>query len=253
MSDDDDYMSDKFLQGMEKCVAPSLVHRHTDKRQIEMMKKKVKLEAQMREKNKPVRVIEEEKREEGLSSAISSDNKGFAMLMKMGYKPGQGIGKTESGISEPIPVDVKANRLGLGKAVKKTKKCRNPDEKLNNLNMDDFRVRMAQRKAEHLIEGDLSKSQRVCERLDTCNKMEEPHELWFWPTKEKPKNEDDSSSDSEEEEEEEEIEALPSTEKLEILTKYLRDRYFYCIWCGTAFDDQDDLKENCPGGTRNDH
>lgn len=42
---------------------------------------------------KPKAVVEHEKREEGLQSAISSDNKGFAMLTKMGYKPGMGIGK----------------------------------------------------------------------------------------------------------------------------------------------------------------
>lgn len=43
---------------------------------------------------KPKALIEHEKREEGLQSAISSDNKGFALLAKMGYKPGMGIGKT---------------------------------------------------------------------------------------------------------------------------------------------------------------
>jgi hypothetical protein len=37
---------------------------------------------------KPKAVVEHEKREEGLQSAISSDNKGFALLAKMGYKPG---------------------------------------------------------------------------------------------------------------------------------------------------------------------
>ena len=42
---------------------------------------------------KPKAVVEHEKREEGLQSAISSDNKGFALLAKMGYKPGMGIGK----------------------------------------------------------------------------------------------------------------------------------------------------------------
>ena len=42
---------------------------------------------------KPRAVVEHEKREEGLQSAISSDNKGFALLAKMGYKPGMGIGK----------------------------------------------------------------------------------------------------------------------------------------------------------------
>ena len=55
-------------------------------------------EAKHKQKNsenavKPKKVLEAEKREEGLKSAISSDNKGFALLSKMGYKPGMSIGK----------------------------------------------------------------------------------------------------------------------------------------------------------------
>lgn len=42
---------------------------------------------------KPRNVLEKEKREEGLGSALSSQNKGFALLQKMGYKPGMAIGK----------------------------------------------------------------------------------------------------------------------------------------------------------------
>ena len=77
MSDDDDYMSDKFLQGTQEYKAPSLLYRQSDKRELELMKKRAENEAKMRDKCKSVRVIEQEKREEGLSSAITSDNKGF--------------------------------------------------------------------------------------------------------------------------------------------------------------------------------
>ena len=43
---------------------------------------------------KPVRVLEKEKREDGLKKSLTSSNKGFAMLQRMGYKPGTAIGKT---------------------------------------------------------------------------------------------------------------------------------------------------------------
>lgn len=50
------------------------------------------------EKNKskfiPMKVREEEQRQKGLNSAISTQSKGFAMLQKMGYKQGTGLGKT---------------------------------------------------------------------------------------------------------------------------------------------------------------
>ena len=38
--------------------------------------------------------MEAEKRDEGLNKSLDSSNKGFALLQKMGYKPGAGIGKS---------------------------------------------------------------------------------------------------------------------------------------------------------------
>lgn len=73
MSDDEDYMSDKFLQGTEQNVSSSLIYRHSDKREFALMKKK----AEIQSRNKSIRVVEVEKREEGLSSAITSANKGL--------------------------------------------------------------------------------------------------------------------------------------------------------------------------------
>lgn len=253
MSDDEDYMSDKFLQGTEKYIPPSLIYRHADKRELELMKKKAEIEARLREK-KATKNIEEEKREEGLSSAIGSSNKGFEMLMKMGYKPGQGIGKTESGMKEPIGVEVKADRHGLGKAMKKKEtKNKAVTDKLNNTNMKDFRERIAQKKTEQMLKADLCKSQKVCEQLDAQCGIEEPEELWFWLPKEETKDNEDGSNAEDENNEDDDDEDLTVNEKLEILTKYLRKKYFYCIWCGAAYNDDDDLRENCPGNTRNDH
>jgi len=42
---------------------------------------------------KPVKVLEKEKREEGLNTTLDAGNKGFAMLQKMGFKPGMSLGK----------------------------------------------------------------------------------------------------------------------------------------------------------------
>lgn len=70
-------MSDKFLQGSEKHVSSSLIHRHSDRREFALMKKKSEIESKLKEQNKSIRVVEAEKREEGLSSAITSTNKGL--------------------------------------------------------------------------------------------------------------------------------------------------------------------------------
>lgn len=76
MSDDEDYMSDKFLQGSEKHVPPSLIYKHSDRREMALMKKRIETESRIKQQNKSIRVVEAEKREEGLSSAITSSNKG---------------------------------------------------------------------------------------------------------------------------------------------------------------------------------
>ena len=72
--------------------------------------------------------LEDKKRIEGLQTSLNSSNKGFALLTKMGYKPGEGLGKSKDGIIEPIGVEVKTNRSGLGaeaatKQIKRTKKA----------------------------------------------------------------------------------------------------------------------------------
>ena len=60
--------------------------------------------------------LEAEKRQEGLEKSIDSSNKGYEMLVKMGYKAGETLGKSNTGSSaEPIDVKLKNDRRGLGK------------------------------------------------------------------------------------------------------------------------------------------
>ncbi len=105
-----------------------------------MLKKKAELDEADRERKrskKTMAVMEDEKRREGLDKRLDSSNKGFAMLQKMGYKPGtvrlirpnqsktvftrtffigEGLGKKDvSGRVDPIPIEVKKDRGGLGR------------------------------------------------------------------------------------------------------------------------------------------
>lgn len=60
----------------------------------EAMKKESKQkETDIRNRQKTYKEQEKESREAALESTISSQNKGFALLQKMGYKAGQGLGK----------------------------------------------------------------------------------------------------------------------------------------------------------------
>lgn len=65
---------------------------------VRRVKEAMKKETLAKEKNvknrqKTYKEQEKESRETALQSSISNDNKGFALLQKMGYKAGQGLGK----------------------------------------------------------------------------------------------------------------------------------------------------------------
>ena len=99
-SSDDDYMSDKFLPENIVDVKPGLIAKYTKKR----------LQANDPPQQKKRKLLESEARDEGLSKSITQNNKGFALLAKMGYKEGMGLGKKGEGMKVPIPVEVKAGQ-----------------------------------------------------------------------------------------------------------------------------------------------
>lgn len=60
----------------------------------ETMKKEMKQkEANTKNRQKTLKEQEKESREAALQNSITTENKGFALLQKMGYKAGQGLGK----------------------------------------------------------------------------------------------------------------------------------------------------------------
>ncbi|XP_031621220.1 G patch domain-containing protein 11 [Contarinia nasturtii] len=316
-SEEDDYMSDAFLaKTIETDVRPGLVGNHKIARRIKLEDEKKKLDDEQKNKQKPVKQLEAERREEGLSAAISSDNKGFAMLAKMGYKQGDAIGRSSTGIVEPISIQIKSDRAGLGRAaaikqleeykerLRKTKSEAKSETSTSSLHL--FRQRMAQKNCDRQLEADLCKCQRACEKLDIDASIEKSVMAFFWPkrnkgepaeTQEDPYDENDkkpkrlrkdstssddsvakkhfghmsdssdSSSSESEEEETRKIEEIPNeapntddeedeyetSEKVEMLTTYLRTTYCYCHWCGTHYENVDDLEANCPGTTKDEH
>lgn len=65
---------------------------------VRRVKEAMKREEKHKEKNiqnrqKTFKEQEKESREAALQTSISNENKGFALLQKMGYKAGQGLGK----------------------------------------------------------------------------------------------------------------------------------------------------------------
>ncbi|KAJ8308727.1 hypothetical protein KUTeg_013601, partial [Tegillarca granosa] len=167
--EEDDYMSDAILQQWFG-------------KSIYLLAKQYKREEKQKTANsknyqKPKKVLEKEKREEGLKSALGPDNKGFALLQKMGYKPGMSLGIKGEGRSEPVPIEIKSDhRGGLGRdADLKRKQTQKADkrtilnhkrQKLESQLKQDFQQRLSGRFSEQRAEKDLYKSQKVCEQLD---------------------------------------------------------------------------------------
>ncbi|TRY69832.1 hypothetical protein DNTS_012931 [Danionella cerebrum] len=257
--EEDDYMSDAFLDKIAD-VRPGVP---MVKRVKEAMKKEILTkEKNIQNRQKSLREQERESREVALQSSISSGNKGFTLLEKMGYKPGQGLGREGSGRVEPVPLNIKTDRGGIGMEELKKRKA---EEELQTYRrkvqmkqqgekktIEDFRVRKRTEREERQTHSDLRKSQRACEQLDNQKGITTPRDTWYWPetNKDDDEEEEDDKAKYEESDEEEELTPL---DKLQFLTSYLRGAHFYCIWCGTAFNDEEDLSANCPGDTAADH
>lgn len=167
-SDEDDYMSDKFLiQEEVKNNRPGLIRNRKVQHDYEVQSKKLKIDEEVRNRNKSAKLVEKERREEGLSEAVSTSNKGFAMLAKMGYKKGEAIGKSSSGIVVPLSITVKTNRHGLGRESAlqelQEKRMQIKKEKMEiankgdgkNITTDEFRKRFSQKNDMKLVESAL--------------------------------------------------------------------------------------------------
>lgn len=139
------------------------------KRTHELYKKQQELKAK---KPKTYHEQEQETREKGLSTAISSDNKGFQLLAKMGFRPGASLGKSQEGLKEPINITVKPDTSGVGRDrhVKEVIKQKiDVKEKFLERQANTFRASRAEKNLQIMMRKDLYKAQQVCEELDTRN------------------------------------------------------------------------------------
>ena len=210
MSDEEeDYMSDAFLTNLPD-VTPSLVKNSVTKRLNEIETKR----KEQRQPRKSLHEQQKDKLKEGLNKAISSDNKGFAMLSKMGFKPGTSLGKSSesNAIKEPIKLNIsQVDRMGLGTqtAVKE-----NRDRQLNilkrkinasDMTSEEYRKQMREVTDRKQTIWDLHKLQKTCRIIELENRVKFPIHPWFWP--------EDRSKQEESSEEEEEAEGVnPKTE-----------------------------------------
>ncbi|KAG5379722.1 hypothetical protein IGI04_027564 [Brassica rapa subsp. trilocularis] len=177
---------------------------------------------------------------------IGESNVGFKLLKQMGYKPGSALGKQGSGRAEPVTMDIRRSRAGVGREdPHKEKKKREEVEAENE-----------KRKVEEMLEdfGDRQKSQwrnkRVVINFKKAKAALDQLENVEVVVPEKKKEEDEDGKVGDEEEEEEEV---ITEEDLEEVLMKLRDEHRYCPFCGFQYETSEALLSNCPGVNEDDH
>ncbi|KAK4515748.1 uncharacterized protein ATC70_010701 [Mucor velutinosus] len=277
--DEDDYMSTKFLETAQEFES---------KRQESYSEKRKRQLREQQEKAyiKPRAQLEAEEREKGLQKSIEQSNKGMKMLMKMGFKQGQGLGSSKggssSGIAEPIQVDLKLGRSGIGMDSEMRKREREQEEeelrKRVHIDPEEFRNQMASKAKDAQLVRYVNAAVSICEKLDEENQVEsnilwtlkppppptvtstEPEDVEQSQQQQLEKEKEEAENKEQEEaeptyspEEVDALKSLPLDDQLAKLVDYLRETYFYCFWCRAKYADQADLDENCPGTSEEDH
>ncbi|KAL3324659.1 hypothetical protein AABB24_038662 [Solanum stoloniferum] len=245
-NEEDDYMGDlsHFLPpGASSLPSKPSSKTASNKPEVATKKRKV-LNWQERKKLKreQKQIEEDQKTLVNLESAIPESNRGFKMLKQMGYTPGSALGKEGSGRSEPVGLEIRRGRAGIGKEDDKVQKMRKEMEKANRDRrreeelMENFGSHLKERWKDKRIVSNFHKADAVLAQLENREVVMEK------------KEEEDVGKDEEEEEEE------PITEEdlLNTLMK-LRDEYHYCLFCGCQYESTEALQSNCPGITEDDH
>lgn len=172
--DEDDYMNMTFEESAPSQKTETLTQR----------KKRLAREAELkgRPKSKTELAKEErEKRDAGLnSSTLETTNKGFKMMAALGYKPGSALGASrvttdgekDDRLLEPIGLELRNSRSGIGADSEKKRKFREEVEaqqdtdKKRKVEAGEFRERQQKEREEKRMEGQIWGAMKVCERLD---------------------------------------------------------------------------------------
>lgn len=244
--EDDDYMGD-LSQFLPPEVPQSSLKKVSSSNLVELKSSSNKPKFQNWQEQKKFdrkrKQIEEDKQTlENLGSAIPQSNIGFKLLKQMGYTPGSALGKEGSGRAEPVSLEIRRGRAGIGTEDPEITKMRREKEKveMNKRNenelMEIFGSHQKERWKGRRIVVNFQRADAALAQLENRDVVEV-----------KKKEEED-----EEKEEEEEEEEITEEDLLNILLK-LRNEFNYCLFCGFQYETVEALESNCPGINEDDH
>lgn len=168
---EEDYMKMTFTDTPQATIPEtSLQRRQRERREAE---------ARSRPKSKSeMAALEAAAREAALSKSLldstAKKSKGLAMMAKMGFKAGGTLGSKDntSAQAEPIRINLKDGREGLGLESENKRKQREAYEKAGEsakkvkVDYDEFRERTLKEAKEKRLTGLLQQAQKVAERMD---------------------------------------------------------------------------------------
>jgi len=176
MDDEDDYMNMVITEPN----APKEKETYTQRR----LRKQREAEARGRVKSKAEKAAEgAAARDAALATSLLSNpstvssNKGLAMMAKMGFKPGAALGSgNPDARTEPITINMKDDRGGIGMDSEKKRKFREEYEKEGKkvkAEEGEYRDRVRREREGLRLEGMVANAMRIAERMATENEEEE--------------------------------------------------------------------------------
>ena len=280
----DDYMSMTFADPTKPPEKESSTQRRV-RRQREA-------EARSRPKSKAqIAAAANAARDDALSTTLPTSSKGFQMMTKLGFTPGNALGAptNANARTEPLGIAIKEDRGGVGMENEKKRKFREEAaaveglEKKQRAEIGDYRERIAKERDDCRVEGLCWGAMRVLEGLDQPGgvkklPLKKINVLWRGLAKEREEkereqrlkydmqqhyvdpevDEDDTqvlgAEEEDMEEEDKELDdflALDARQRLKRLVEYLRAEYLYCFWCKCKYEDK--AMDGCPGLEEDDH
>ncbi|KAK4281826.1 hypothetical protein QN277_013276 [Acacia crassicarpa] len=246
---DEDYMGDlsQFLPSEAFGPSESLSRKNSNKKTttVDSSKKQLK-NLSWQERRKLERQKKQQEEDEQtlakVEAPIPQSNIGFKLLKQMGYTPGSALGKEGSGRAEPVGIDIRRSRAGIGlddphkeKRKREEMKMERKKRKEETL-MEEFGFRQKSQWQSRRIISNFKKAKAALDQLE--NREVAPQ-----------KNEEEEKEGDDDEEDEEEI----TEEDLQDVLMKLRDEHQYCLFCGCKYESKDALLANCPGTNEDDH
>lgn len=170
LEDEEDYMNMIITEPNRPKGKETYTHRRIRKQREAEIRGRVKSKAELE-------ADEAVARESALSTSLLADpskaaaNKGFAMMTKMGFKPGLPLGRQDGAVdarTEPVGVRMKEDRGGIGMDTERKRKFREEYEKQGKrvkAEEVEYRDRIRREREDARLEVLVGSAMRVAERM----------------------------------------------------------------------------------------